>query len=102
MRRKCVLNNMIMANQRKSIVYQTTIVDLYLVGKLSKEEAERLIGCDIPDYLKLPDVKEEVKKEEGSNGPGASDDADDGKPDTVSDDDTDDGKPAAVSDEDDE
>ena len=71
------LNNIIMGNKRKDHVYQTVITDLALVGAIPRDKAEKLLGYQIPSYLKLEDgthfedvsekkdVKKEIKKESG-------------------------------------
>lgn len=63
---KCLLNNMSMDNLRKDKVYQAIVIDLVLTGNLSKEDARRMLGYDIPEYLHLPketSVKVAVKDE---------------------------------------
>ena len=49
------LNNMILANQRKTPIYQAIITDLALTGNIDKEDAEMLLGYEIPKFLKAPD-----------------------------------------------
>jgi hypothetical protein len=48
------LNNMILDNMRKDRIYQAVITDLALTGNISKEDAETLLGYEIPEYLKSP------------------------------------------------
>ncbi len=52
---KNVLNNMIMENQRRNPLYQTIITDLAITGNIDRDDAEMLLGYEIPDYLKTPD-----------------------------------------------
>lgn len=51
------LNNMMLDNQRRSPLYQAIITDLAITGNLSKEDAEMLLGYEIPDFLHTPDGK---------------------------------------------
>jgi hypothetical protein len=51
---KCRLNNMNMRNVRKDSAYQCLVIDLAMLGVVSKEECEMLIGCGIPKGLVLP------------------------------------------------
>ena len=53
----CRLNNKIMRNLRKEPVYQALAVDLVMLGVISKEECEMLIGSGIPNGLVLPNGK---------------------------------------------
>lgn len=55
----CKLNNKSMRNIRRNELYQCLAIDLAMLGVLSKEECEMLIGGGIPNNLMLPD---------GSNG----------------------------------
>lgn len=50
----CRLNNKSMRNTRRSEVYQTVIIDLMMLGVISKEKAQMLIGGGIPANLCLP------------------------------------------------
>lgn len=52
---KNVLNNMIMENQRRNPLYQTIITDLAITGNIDRDDAETLLGYEIPNYLKTPD-----------------------------------------------
>lgn len=52
--RRNTLNNMTLDNIRKDRVYQAVITDLALTGNISKEDAESLLGYEIPEYLKSP------------------------------------------------
>lgn len=50
-----ILNNMIMDNQRKNPLYQTIITDLAITGNIDREDAEMLLGYEIPSFLHTPD-----------------------------------------------
>lgn len=60
-----ILNNMMMDNQRKNPLYQTIITDLAITGNMDREDAEMLLGYEIPSFLHTPDGQsiEEVPKE---------------------------------------
>ena len=73
--KKSRLNNLKMGFQRNSVEYEAIMLDLYLVGILSKEAFESLTGRECPSYVNLPngmkpiycrpdEVEEEVKKPE--------------------------------------
>ena len=51
----CRLNNKSMRNVRRNEVYQCMAIDLAMLGVISKEECEMLIGGGIPTGLILPD-----------------------------------------------
>ena len=53
----CRLNNKSMRNIRRNEVYQCVAIDLAMLGVISKEECEMLIGGGIPDNLVLPNGK---------------------------------------------
>lgn len=53
----CRLNNKNMRNLRKEAAYQCLAVDLAMLGVISKEECEMLIGAGIPNGLVLPNGK---------------------------------------------
>ena len=61
---RCALNNMNMRNLRRSQEYQCVIVDLAMLGIVSKEEAEMLIGSGVPLNLRLPNGKNNMVSEE--------------------------------------
>lgn len=68
----CRLNNKSMRNTRRSEVYQTVIIDLMMLGVISKEKAQMLIGGGIPANLCLPDgtnkaITEEPKEPESDD-----------------------------------
>lgn len=53
----CRLNNKNMRNIRRDEVYQCLAIDLAMLGVISKEECEMLIGSGIPNNLLLPNGK---------------------------------------------
>lgn len=54
MARKYRLNNRMLRNIRKNEeVYQAIVTDLKLLGKISDEEAKKLLGCEVPAYVSL-------------------------------------------------
>lgn len=53
----CRLNNKVMRNIRRTDAYQCLVLDLGMLGILSKEECELLIGSGVPKNLFLPDGK---------------------------------------------
>ena len=56
MARKYRLNNRMLRNIRKyEEVYQAIVTDLKLLGKISGEEAKKLLGCEVPAYVSLDD-----------------------------------------------
>lgn len=54
----CRLNNKSMRNIRRNEVYQCLAIDLAMLGVISKEECEMLIGSGIPKGLILPNGKQ--------------------------------------------
>lgn len=50
----CKLNNRYMRNIRREDIYQAIIVDLTILGIVSKEECEMLINGSIPENITLP------------------------------------------------
>lgn len=54
----CRLNNMNMRNIRRSDAYQCVVVDLAMLGVISKEECEMLIGGSVPRTITLPNGKQ--------------------------------------------
>lgn len=58
------LNNMMLDNQRRNPLYQAIITDLAITGNLSREDAEMLLGYEIPDYLHTPDGKTIAQNDE--------------------------------------
>ena len=64
-----ILNNMMMDNQRKNPLYQTIITDLAITGNIDREDAEMLLGYEIPSFLHTPDgqsIKEVPEDEDES------------------------------------
>ena len=56
MARKYRLNNRMLRNIRKNDeVYQAIVTDLKLLGKISAEEAKKLLKCEVPAYVSLDD-----------------------------------------------
>ena len=53
----CRLNNKSMRAIRREAAYQTMAIDLAMLGVISKEECEMLIGSGIPKGLLLPNGK---------------------------------------------
>lgn len=53
----CRLNNKSMRNVRRNEVYQAIAIDLAMLGVISKEECEMLIGSGIPSGIVLPNGK---------------------------------------------
>ena len=53
----CRLNNKSMRNIRRNEIYQCLAIDLAMLGVISKEECEMLIGSGIPSNLLLPNGK---------------------------------------------
>ena len=73
--KKSRLNNLKMGFQRSSVEYEAIMLDLYLVGILSKEAFESLTGRECPSYVNLPNGMnpiycrpDEKEKEEEVNG----------------------------------
>lgn len=68
MYRKNILNDIMLRNQRNQVAYQAIITDLTILGYIKREDAEKLLGYEIPSYLHSPDgkslAKPEAKKEE--------------------------------------
>lgn len=52
-----------MRNLRRSQEYQCVIVDLAMLGIVSKEEAEMLLGSGVPMNLRLPNGKNNMVSE---------------------------------------
>ncbi|MBP5594482.1 MAG: hypothetical protein J6Y02_03805 [Pseudobutyrivibrio sp.] len=64
----CKLNNKAMRNLRRTAEYQCMAVDLAMLGVISKEECEMLIGAGIPNNLILPNgTNNMVSEEEASD-----------------------------------
>lgn len=50
----CRVNNMTARSIRRTDAYQCLVVDLAMLGVISREECEMLIGCGIPKGMALP------------------------------------------------
>ena len=92
-----ILNNMMMDNQRKNPLYQTIITDLAITGNIDREDAEMLLGYEIPSFLHTPDgqsikevpedededeseeLKEEESEDESEDEPEELEEAEDDK-----------------------
>ena len=61
--KKSRLNNLKMGFQRNSVEYEAIMLDLYLVGILSKEAFESLTGRECPSYVNLPNGMKPIKEE---------------------------------------
>lgn len=66
--KKSRLNNLKMGFQRNSVEYEAIMLDLYLVGILSKEAFESLTGRECPSYVNLPNGMNPIKEEKEVNG----------------------------------
>lgn len=72
--KKSRLNNLKMGFQRNSVEYEAIMLDLYLVGILSKEAFESLTGRECPSYVNLPNgmnpiyCRPDEEEEEKANG----------------------------------
>ena len=81
-----ILNNMMMDNQRKNPLYQTIITDLAITGNIDREDAEMLLGYEIPSFLHTPDgqsiqeVPEELEDEDEDEDEDESEDESEDKP----------------------
>lgn len=53
MARKNRLNNRMLRNMRREPEYQAVITDLTLLGVVTKEQAHKVLGYNVPDYLSL-------------------------------------------------
>lgn len=59
----CKLNNKSMRGIRRDASYQCMVIDLAMLGVISKEECEMLIGAGIPKGLILPNGKNDLTPE---------------------------------------
>lgn len=85
--KKSRLNNLKMGFQRNSVEYEAIMLDLYLVGILSKEAFESLTGRECPSYVNLPngmnpiycrpDETEDPKEDEEEEVNGTTDNSSD-------------------------
>ena len=62
MARKNRLNNRMLRNMRRETEYQAVITDLTLLGIITKEQAHKVLGYDVPDYLSLDAVSGVVSR----------------------------------------
>lgn len=62
MARKNRLNNRMLRNMRRETEYQAVITDLTLLGIITKEQAHKVLGYDVPDYLSLDAASGVVSK----------------------------------------
>jgi hypothetical protein len=60
----CKLNNRYMRNIRREDIYQAIIIDLTMLGIVSKEECEMLINGSIPENITLPNNTRGALKED--------------------------------------
>lgn len=84
--KKSRLNNLKMGFQRNSVEYEAIMLDLYLIGILSKEAFESLTGRECPSYVNLPngmksiyrrpEEEEEEEEEEDGTADNSSDEGD--------------------------
>lgn len=82
--KKSRLNNLKMGFQRNSVEYEAIMLDLYLIGILSKEAFESLTGRECPSYVNLPNgmkTIEEEKEEVDGTTDNSSDEGDSSTPD---------------------
>lgn len=59
----CRLNNKSMRNVRRTDAYQAVMIDLALLGIISKEECEMLLDGGIPSGIILPDGSSKLTSE---------------------------------------
>ena len=59
----CRLNNKSMRNVRRTDAYQAIVIDLALLGVISKEECEMLLDGGIPSGITLPDGSSKLTSE---------------------------------------
>lgn len=62
MARKNRFNNRMLRNMRREPEYQAVITDLTLLGVITKEQAHKVLGYDVPDYLSLDAASGVVSK----------------------------------------
>lgn len=73
MARKNRLNNRMLRNMRREPEYQAVITDLTLLGVITKEQAHKVLGYDVPDYLSLDAVSGVVSKSKSTTESVSSD-----------------------------
>ena len=59
----CKLNNKNMRNIRREADYQCVVIDLALLGIITKEQCEMLIGTGIPANVVLPDGSSKLNEQ---------------------------------------
>jgi hypothetical protein len=52
--RKPRLNNIQLNYQRNDLVYETVMIDLYLMGLISKDICQAFTGREVSDVVRLP------------------------------------------------
>lgn len=77
MARKNRLNNRMLRNMRREPEYQAVITDLTLLGVITKEQARKVLGYDVPDYLSLDAVPGVVSKSKSTTESVSSDTTED-------------------------
>lgn len=60
----CRLNNRKMRALRRDLNYEVIMTDLYLIGAIPKEVAEKLIGREISPHLTSPIEESDIKDDE--------------------------------------
>ena len=78
MARKNRLNNRMLRNMRRETEYQAVITDLTLLGIITKEQARKVLGYDVPDYLSLDAASGVVSKSTSTTTPTTEDTTVDG------------------------
>ena len=68
MKRRNMVNNIMLENARKSPAYQCLMTDLILSGAVSRTIGEKLLGYKVPDYLRLPKDFNATSGSTGSTG----------------------------------
>lgn len=92
--KKSRLNNLKMGFQRNSVEYEAIMLDLYLVGILSKEAFESLTGRECPSYVNLPNGMKPIycrPDEEETEDPKEDDEAEEEEVDGTTDNSSDEG-----------
>ena len=72
MKRKNMLNNIMLENARNSPAYQCLMTDLVLSGAISRSIGEKLLGYTIPSYLRLPKDFNATQPAPAPSGTGSS------------------------------
>ena len=75
--KKSRLNNLKMGFQRNSVEYEAIMLDLYLIGILSKEAFESLTGRECPSYVNLPNGMKSIYCRPDEEDPVLGDDEED-------------------------